>query len=223
MTTAAEFKSIVLTSPIYRYLLEQADPPTAVQRQLIDRTEALGGPAEMQIPHEQGVFLTLLAQLTGARTIVEVGTFTGYSTLCLAMGLPAGGKVITCDLSEEWTRIAQDAWQQAGVADRIELRIGAAAETLRALPAEPEIDLVFLDADKTGYLDYWEQLVPRVRPGGVLLADNVLYGGEAADPDTTGNAAAIREFNERVRGDGRVASVLLPIADGLTIARKLPA
>jgi caffeoyl-CoA O-methyltransferase len=223
MTTAAEFKSIVLTSPIYQYLLEQAEPPTAVQRQLIDRTEALGGPAEMQIPREQGVFLTLLSQMIGARTIVEVGTFTGYSTLCLALGLQAGGKVITCDLSEEWTRIAQDAWEQAGVADRIEMKIGPAARTLRALPSEPEIDLVFLDADKTGYLDYWEQLVPRVRPGGVLLADNVLYGGEAANPEATGNAAAIRAFNDRVRGDGRVTSVLLPVADGLTIARKLPA
>jgi caffeoyl-CoA O-methyltransferase len=220
MDAIAEFKSIILTPQIYGYLLDQAEPPTAAQRAIIERTAALGGPAEMRIPHEQGVFLTLLAQITGARRVVEVGTFTGYSALSLALGMDPGGTVITCDVSEEWTGIARDAWEAAGVADRIDLRIGPAAQTLRALPRDADIDLVFLDADKTGYLDYWEQLVPRVRPGGLLLADNVLYAGEAAEPDATGNAAAIREFNDRVRADDRVASVLLPIADGLTIARK---
>ncbi|MFD3551789.1 O-methyltransferase [Streptomyces goshikiensis] len=215
-------KTVPLTREVYAYLVEQAEPPSPVQRRLIARTRELGGEAEMQIPHEQGVFLTLLAQLVGARRIVEVGTFTGYSTLALAAGLAPGGQVLTCDVSDEWTAIARQAWQEAGVADRIDLRIAPALDTLRALPPEPEIDLVFLDADKPGYSAYWDQLVPRVRPGGLLLADNVLYGGEAAREGATGNGLAIREFNARVRADDRVESVLLPIADGLTVARKRP-
>ncbi|MCY0940942.1 O-methyltransferase [Streptomyces antarcticus] len=213
-------KTVPLTREVYDYLVAQAEPPTPVQRELVERTRALGGPARMQVSHEQAVLLTLLARLTGARRIVEVGTFTGYSTLALAAGLSPGGTVIACDVSEEWTAIAREAWKAAGVEDRIDLRIAPALETLAALPAEPVIDLVFLDADKPGYRAYWEQLVPRVRPGGLLLADNVLYGGEAARADAEGNALAIREFNAHVRADDRVESVLLPIADGLTMARK---
>ncbi|MFD3776671.1 O-methyltransferase [Streptomyces sp. NPDC058612] len=213
-------KTVPLTREVYDYLVAQAEPPTPVQRELVERTRALGGPARMQVSHEQAVLLTLLARLTGARRIVEVGTFTGYSTLALAAGLSPGGTVIACDVSEEWTAIAREAWKAAGVEDRVDLRIAPALETLAALPAEPVIDLVFLDADKPGYRAYWEQLVPRVRPGGLLLADNVLYGGEAARADAEGNALAIREFNAHVRADDRVESVLLPIADGLTLARK---
>ncbi|MFD3758741.1 O-methyltransferase [Streptomyces sp. NPDC058622] len=213
-------KTVPLTREVYDYLVAQAEPPTPVQRELVERTRALGGPARMQVSHEQAVLLTLLARLTGARRIVEAGTFTGYSTLALAAGLSPGGTVIACDVSEEWTAIAREAWKAAGVEDRVDLRIAPALETLAALPAEPVIDLVFLDADKPGYRAYWEQLVPRVRPGGLLLADNVLYGGEAARADAEGNALAIREFNAHVRADDRVESVLLPIADGLTLARK---
>ncbi|MEU3776836.1 O-methyltransferase [Streptomyces sp. NPDC032472] len=214
-------KTVEITPEVYAYVLAQTAPPTPVQEQLIARTRALGSPAVMQVPHEQGRFLTLLARIAGARRIVEVGTFTGYSTLALAEGLAAGGQVLTCDVSEEWTAIAREAWQAAGVADRIDLRIGPAAQTLRALPPEPEIDLAFLDADKGGYRTYWDELVPRLRPGGLLLADNVLYGGAAARPDAQGNALAVREFNAHVRADSRVESVLLPFADGLTLARKL--
>ncbi|MER5906203.1 O-methyltransferase [Streptomyces mirabilis] len=213
-------KNVMATPEVCAYLVAQAEPPSAVQRQLIERTRALGGPADMQIPHEQGVFLTLLAKLVNARRIVEVGTFTGYSTLALAEGLVPGGRVLTCDISEEWTSIAQEGWKAAGVADRIDLKIAPALETLRALPSEPVVDLVFLDADKPGYQAYWEELVPRVRPGGLLLADNVLYGGEAVRADAKGNALAIREFNEHVRADDRVESVMLTVADGLTVARK---
>ncbi|MER5339323.1 O-methyltransferase [Streptomyces mirabilis] len=220
MNTTIPIKSLTMTPPLYRYLLAQAEPPTPAQSDLMARTAALGGPAEMQIPHEQSVLLTLLTRLTSARLIVEVGTFTGASALAFALGLPPDGRVITCDLSEEWTAIAQDAWREAGVADRIDLRLGDADETLRALPQEPLIDMVFLDADKPGYLGYWEQLVPRVRPGGLFLADNVLYGGDAADPEAIGNAAAIRAFNQHVCADPRVESVMLPVADGLTVARK---
>lgn len=213
-------KRVVLTDQVHRYLQAQAHPPTPEQAALIARTRSLGTVFEMQVPHEQAVLLTMLVRLTGARTIVEVGTFTGYSTMALALGLPPGGRVITCDLSDEWGRMARRAWADAGVADRIDLRIGPAAETLAALPDAALIDLVFIDADKTGYETYWDLLVPRVRPGGLLLADNVLYGGEAADPDATGNAAAIRDFNARVLADPRVESVLVPIADGLTLARR---
>lgn len=221
MTALADNPKTVLLAPaLHRYVQEQAEPPTAVQRSLIERTRALGASAEMQIPHEQAVLLTMLTRLIGARNIVEVGTFTGYSTLALALGTPPDGRVITCDLSAEWTDIGREAWTAAGVADRVDLRLGPASETLRALPDEPLLDLVFIDADKPAYLDYWEQLVPRVRPGGLLLADNVLYAGEAADPQAVGNAAAIREFNDHVRADDRVEAVLLPIADGLTLAHK---
>ncbi|MGW7514383.1 class I SAM-dependent methyltransferase [Streptomyces sp. NPDC054796] len=220
MSTADDVKTVAMTPPLYDYLLAHAEPPTPVQARLIDHTRALGGPAEMQIPHEQGVFLTLLARLMRARHIVEVGTFTGYSTLALALGQPTGGRVVTCDTSEEWTGIARDAWQAAGVADRIEVRLGPAADTLRELPGRQWIDMAFIDADKPGYRDYWEELVPRMRPGGLLLADNVLYGGEAADPEPTGNARAIRAFNDHVRADDRVEAVMLPLADGLTLARK---
>ncbi|MFI6147685.1 O-methyltransferase [Streptomyces sp. NPDC051109] len=217
---AGDVKTVHLTPEVYGYLVAQAEPPSRVQEELVERTRALGGPARMQVPHEQGVFLTLLGKMVGARRIVEVGTFTGYSTLALAAGLAAGGRVMTCDVSEEWTSIAQEAWKAAGVDDRIELVIAPALETLRALPQDPVIDLVFLDADKPGYRAYWDELVPRLRPGGLILADNVLYGGEAVDAGARGNALAIREFNAHVRADGRTESVMLPIADGLTLARK---
>ncbi|MFD5509322.1 O-methyltransferase [Streptomyces sp. NPDC127051] len=215
-----EVKTVHLTHEVYEYLVAQAEPPSRVQEGLVERTRALGRSAQMQVPHEQGVFLTLLGKMVGARRIVEVGTFTGYSTLALAAGLVPGGRVLTCDVSEEWTAIAQEAWKAAGVDDRIELAIAPALETLRALPQDPVIDLVFLDADKPGYRAYWDELVPRLRPGGLILADNVLYGGGAVDARAQGNALAIREFNAHVRADGRMESVMLPIADGLTLARK---
>ena len=213
MKSTNTIKTVPMTPEIHRYLLAQTQPPTPMQQWLIERTRALGDAAEMLVPHEQAAFLTLLTQLVAARLVVEVGTFTGYSTLAFTLGLPPDGTVITCDVSPEWTDIAQEAWQLAGVRGRVDLRLDPATKTLAELD-EP-VDLVFLDADKTGYLGYWEQLVPLVRPGGLLLADNVLYFGEAATPDATGNARAIREFNERVRTDQRVDSVLLPIADGL--------
>ncbi|WP_406185597.1 O-methyltransferase [Streptomyces sp. NBC_01006] len=215
-----EVKTVHLTHEVYEYLVAQAEPPSRVQEELVERTRALGRAAQMQVPHEQGVFLTLLGKMVGARRIVEVGTFTGYSTLALAAGLVSGGRVLTCDVSEEWTSIAQEAWKAAGVDDRIELVIAPALETLRALPQDLVIDMVFLDADKPGYRAYWDELVPRLRPGGLILADNVLYGGEAVDAGARGNALAIREFNAHVRADGRMESVMLPIADGLTLARK---
>jgi predicted O-methyltransferase YrrM len=217
---ASRLKNIALDQRIYRYLLRHTEPPNAVQQELIARTEALGASAGMQVTHEQAVLLTLLVKLIGAERIVEVGTFTGYSALAMALGLPANGRLIACDVSVEWTSIAEQAWRDAGVADRIELRLGPAADTLRALPEDESIDLVFIDADKPSYIEYWELLVPRVRPGGLLLADNVLYSGQVADAEPAGNAKAIDAFNAHVRADQRVESVMLPIADGLTVARK---
>ncbi|HEY4460152.1 MAG TPA: O-methyltransferase [Pseudonocardiaceae bacterium] len=215
-----DLKNVVMNERLYAYLLAQAEPPTTVQQALIERTHALGASAEMQIPHEQAVLLTLLVKITGATSIVEVGTYTGYSTLALASALPPTGRVLTCDVSTEWTAIAQQAWRDAGVADRVDLRIAPAADTLRVMPETPEIDLVFIDADKISYAEYWNLLVPRVRPGGLLLVDNVLYGGEVVAAAPSVNAKAIDAFNDLVRADDRVESVLLPIADGLTLARK---
>lgn len=215
-----DFKTVVMTPQIYQYVRKQAGQPSAVQEKLIARTLELGDSAEMQIPHEQAVLLSLLVKLIGAQTVVEVGTYTGYSTLAFAQALPPHGKVITCDISSEWTAIAEEAWQAAGVRDRIDLRLGAAAQTLAELPDEAVIDLVFIDADKVGYVHYWDLLVPRVRQGGLLLADNTLYYGEVAAEQPEGNAAAIDAFNKFVLNDSRVESVLVPIADGLTLARK---
>ncbi|SES32419.1 caffeoyl-CoA O-methyltransferase [Lentzea xinjiangensis] len=222
MTTTAEQpdKAVLLTPQVLDYVRGQLPPFTEVQRDLIDATLALGEVAEMQVPPEQGALLTLLARLTGARVAVEVGTFTGYSTLALAEGVGPTGRVITCDVTDRWAGIATAAWTRAGVAERVEPLLGPAAETLRGLPEEPFIDLAFLDADKVGYLTYWEELLPRLRPNGLIVADNVLYAGEAASPDAEGNARAIREFNEHVRNDDRVESVLLTVADGLSLARK---
>ncbi|MBT2511934.1 O-methyltransferase [Streptomyces sp. ISL-98] len=219
-TPYGELKTVPLTREVYDYLLVQAEPPTPVQRWLAAQTHALGPLAIMRVPHEQATLLTLLARLVDARRIVEVGTFTGYSTLALATGLTPGGTVLTCDTSKEWTSIARAAWRQAGMEDRIDLRLGPALETVTALPTRSDIDLVFLDADKPHYRQYWDLLVPRLRPGGLLIADNVLQQGQVHLPDATGNALAVRKFNAHVRADPRVESVMLPVADGLTIARK---
>ena len=175
----------------------------------------------MQIGDDQGQLLTMLVRLAGARRAVEVGTFTGYSSMCIARGLAEGGSLLCCDVSAEWTEIGRRAWASAGLADRIELRIAPALETLRALPAAADIDLVFIDADKPGYAAYWAELVPRVRPGGLLLADNVLWSGQITDPEVTdANTTALRAFNDLVASDDRVETVVLTAFDGLTIARR---
>jgi caffeoyl-CoA O-methyltransferase len=197
-------------------------PPDDIVERLRSATKALGGVAGMQIGDDQGQVLTMLARLVGAHRAVEVGTFTGYSALCIARGLSEGGSLLCCDISAEWTAIGADAWREAGLADRIEVRIGPAIQTLRALPPEAVIDLVFIDADKTGYGDYWDELVPRVRRGGLLLADNVLWSGRVVDKkDTDDDTEALRIFNDTVARDDRVEVVVLTAFDGLTIARKL--
>ncbi len=214
-------KTIGLSEELHEYVVAHSTPPDDVQRELIAETAALGDIARMQIAPEQGAFTTILTRLLGVRTAVEVGTFTGFSALAIARGLAGGGRLLCCDVSEEWTSIARRYWERAGVAGRIDLRIAPAIQTLRGLPDEPHIDLVFIDADKTGYVDYWEELVPRMRPNGVLLVDNVLSGGHVLDDEPAGeNARAIKRFNDHVAADQRVEPVILPIADGLTVARR---
>jgi caffeoyl-CoA O-methyltransferase len=175
----------------------------------------------MQIGPDQGQLLTFLARLVGARHAVEVGTFTGYSSLCIARALPPDGKLVCCDINEEWTSIGRKAWKRAGLADRIDLRLGRGLDTLRELPKGEHLDLVFIDADKGGYVSYWNELVPRVRPGGLLLADNVLWSGRIVDETADdGDTQALRAFNDMVAGDDRVEQVLLTAFDGLLLARK---
>ncbi|MDP9092321.1 MAG: class I SAM-dependent methyltransferase [Actinomycetota bacterium] len=215
-------RNVVITDAIRDYAVGHGSwQPDDVIRQLRAETEALGGPATMQVGDDQGQLLTMMARLVGARRAVEVGTFTGYSSLCIARGLADGGSLLCCDISAEWTAIGVRAWERAGVSNRIELRLAPALETLRGLPSQADIDLVFIDADKTGYASYWDELVPRVREGGVLLADNVLWSGEIIDENVTDDqTSALRAFNEKVAADDRVDIVMLPAFDGLTIARK---
>ena len=216
-----ETKSIVVTRAVHDYVVAHGTPPDAVQESLIAETAKLGGVSRMQIAPEQGAFMTLLVKLVGARFAVEVGTFTGYSSLCIARGLAPGGRLLCCDVSDEWTAVAREHWARAGMDDRIELVLGPAADTLRALPSEPPIDFAFIDADKTGYHIYYEEIVTRLRPAGVVLVDNVLWGGNVVDDaDRSADTVALRAINDRIAADDRVEAVMLPIADGLTIARK---
>ncbi len=164
----------------------------------------------------------MLTASTGARRAIEVGTFTGYSSVCIARGLPADGQLLCCDVNEDWTSLAREYWKRAGLDDRIELRLGPAATTIAALPAEPSYDIAFVDADKISYQTYFDLLVPRMRVGGLIVADNVLQGGDVVDAASQEvNVRAIRAFNQAVVADNRVQAVLLAVSDGLTIARKL--
>lgn len=214
-------KSVTVTPELYDYAVARGMPPDDVQRSLIEVTSTLGGVREMQIAADQGAFMTILTKIVGVRFAVEVGTFTGYSAICIGRGLADGGRLLCCDVSEEWTAIAREHWARAGLTDRIDLRIAPALDTLRALPADPPIDLAFIDADKPSYAHYYEEIVPRLRPGGVVLLDNVLWSGRVSDPGNHDeNTVAMRAVNDRVAADDRVEAVVLPIADGLTIARR---
>jgi caffeoyl-CoA O-methyltransferase len=216
-----EPKSFLLSAELHRYLLDHSTDLDERQRALVEETAELGGVSVMQVAPEQGLLLTMLTRLVGANLVVEVGTFTGLSAMCFAFGLDTGGSVITCDVSDEWTAIARAAWERAGVSDRIELRLGPAADTLRAMPTDPVIDLAFIDADKPNYRTYYDELLPRLRSGGLLLADNVLWSGAVVDPAVDDeNVRAIRDFNDYVAADGRVEVVMLPVSDGLSLVRK---
>jgi caffeoyl-CoA O-methyltransferase len=210
---------------IARYIGERATPrPDETLTELRAETAALGEVSTMQVGSDQGSLLTALTRLAAATFAVEVGTFTGYSSICIARGLQPGGRLLCCDVSEQYTAIARRAWERAGLADRIELRIGPALETLRSLPPEAAIDVAFVDADKPNYVNYYDELLPRLRPGGLILADNTLWSGRVAESPAAAdddNLVAIRRFNDHVAADAGVASYLLPIADGLTLIVKL--
>jgi caffeoyl-CoA O-methyltransferase len=213
-------QTLTLTDELRAYVAAHGAPTDEVTRDLVAETRAvLPDRAGMQVAPEQAGLLTMLTMLVGARLAVEVGTFTGMSSLAIARGLPDDGRLICFDISTGYTSIAERYWARAGVAHRVELRIGPAAERLTELPADPVVDLAFIDADKVSYPVYWAELVPRMRPGGVLVVDNVLRGGRVLAPESADDRA-IAVFNDAVRADARVDSVLLPIADGITVARK---
>ena len=204
------------------YLLAHSTAPDDLLRDLIAETSTMtGGAAGMQISADEGTFLTMLVRMIGARSAVEVGVFTGFSSICIARGLPADGRLLACDVSEEWTSIARRYWKRAGLSDRIDLRIAPALQTLRALPAGPVVDFAFIDADKVGYPQYYEELVTRLRPGGLIVLDNVLREGRVADPAAQTPAdRAVRQVNDAIAADERVDAVMLPLRDGVTVARR---
>lgn len=210
-------RAIPMTDALLAYVRERLDE-NPVLAGLRERTQAMPQ-ASLQIGPEQGAFMALLVRLTGARQLLEIGTFTGYSSTVMALALPDGGRITCCDVSEEWTSVARQAWADAGVADRCELRLGPAADTLRTLESGA-YDLAFIDADKTGYEAYYAECLRLVRRGGLILLDNTLQGGRVIDPAVEDdNTGAIRAINDRIAADDRVESVILPLADGLTLAR----
>ncbi|HET8930320.1 MAG TPA: class I SAM-dependent methyltransferase [Acidimicrobiales bacterium] len=216
-------RSFLLDDTLDAYVQAHSPEPDLVTAALVDRTAQLGDVAGMQIGHDQAAFLTAICAFAGVTNAVEVGTFTGRSSLAIASGLAPGGHLVCCDVSDEWTSIARDAWRDAGVEDRVELRLGPAIETLRALPDDAAIDLAFVDADKTGYPDYYTELVPRLRPGGLLLADNTLWHGRIVDEpsDDDSSLAALRRYNDRAAADPRVRTTILTIGDGVTLSQRL--
>lgn len=214
-------KFVAMTPEVYRYLVTHRSDHDPVLADLAAETAALGNISLMQIAPEQGAFMALLTRAVGARHAIEVGTFTGYSALCVARALPDEGRLLCCDVSDEWTAIGKRYWERAGVAHKIDLRLGPALETLRGLPATEHFDLAFIDADKLGYASYYEEILQRLRPNGLILFDNVLWMGEVANPYAQDQEClALRSLNDRLAADPRVESVMIPVADGVTIVRK---
>lgn len=215
------YEPLQLTPELHQYLLAHSTAPDEVTAALIAETRAsLPDAAEMQIAPEQAAFLRIVAAVQGARNAVEIGTFTGLSSLAIAQGMGTAGRLICFDVSTEWTDIARRYWQRAGVDERIELRIGPAADGIRELPAGEHLDLAFVDADKENYTTYWNELVPRMRRGGLILVDNVLWSGRVLDPRNVRDQGVV-DFNATAVRDPRVELVIVPIGDGITMARKL--
>jgi predicted O-methyltransferase YrrM len=216
-------RSFLLTPELADYVRNSSEPVDDVIADLVAETAAMAergeAPSTMQIAPEQGAFMRLLTTALGARRAIEIGTFTGMSALCVARGLPDDGSLLCLDINETWTAVARRYWERAGVASRIELRLGDALTSLRALPAVATFDLAFVDADKTGYPAYVEELHPRMIPNGVVLLDNTLRSGRVIDPGTDDDRAMVR-LNAALAADPRWETVLLPMADGLTMLRK---
>lgn len=220
--SAARSRSDFVKPEIVEYASRHSSGPDAIQRQLQQATlERAGQWARMQIGDDQAVLMEILVRAMGAKRAIEVGTFTGYSALAIARGLGPEGRLLCCDVSEEWTAVAREHWSQAGVAERIELKIAPAIETLRALPPDAVYDFAFIDADKPAYASYYGEILPRLRTGGVILADNTLQGGRVLDAASDNESVtAIQAFNAMVAADERVRQVLLPIGDGVTVIQK---
>ncbi len=214
-------RTLGLSDELFQYVLDHSTAPDEIQQRLIERTAALGSVSQMQIAPDQAALMGMLVATIAPTFAVEVGTFTGYSSLAIARALPDGGRLLCCDVSEEWTSIAREHWEAAGVADRIELRVGPALDTLRALPADQPVGFAFIDADKGGYVDYYEELLPRLADGGLIAVDNTLWGGAVVDEtDSSPDTEAIRRFNDHVAADPRTDVVIVPIGDGLTLIRQ---
>lgn len=210
-----------MTPALHRYVVQHGARQDEVLRRLAEETAALGSVAVMQIAPDQGALLTLLVRSIGARRAIEVGTFTGYSAISIALGLPDDGRLLCCDVSEEWTAVARRYFREADVERKIDLRIAPALETLRSVPSSDRFDFAFIDADKSSYSSYYEEILRRLRPGGLMAIDNVLWGGRVADPaDQSATTVIMRALNERIAIDERVDLALVPIADGLTLTRK---
>ena len=216
-------RSFLLTPELAGYVRASSEAPDDVAADLLAETAAMAdrgeAPATFQIAPEQGVFMQLLTRAVRARRAIEIGTFTGFSALCIARGLPDDGRLLCLDRSELWTAVARRYWERAGLADRIELVVGDALPALQALPAVETFDLAFVDADKTGYPAYVEELYDRMTPNGVVLLDNTLRGGRVLDPHDDDDVA-IAALNAALAADPRWETVLLPLADGLTVLRK---
>ncbi|MFV0307755.1 MAG: O-methyltransferase [Desertimonas sp.] len=208
------------------YVADHSTPPDEHQRRLIEVTrDRTGDAAGMQIGADQATLFQILTGAMAVTSAIEIGTFTGFSALAIARGLAPGGRLICCDVSEEWTTIARQAWEAAGVADRIDLHVGPALDTLAELGSDERFDLAFVDADKTGYLAYVEALLPRMRPRGVILVDNTLWSGrvaEPAGPDDNANTVALRTFNDTIAARDDVLVTVLPIGDGVTVIQRRP-
>ena len=220
--TKQNVKYLSLNDDLFRYLCRyRSDATDRVLEDLRKDTEALGDDARMQISQEQGSFMALLGAAIGAKTALEVGTFTGYSSICIARGLGTGGRLVCVDENKEWTAMAAKYWARAGLENRIELRLGPAIPLLQKLEADLRFDLVFIDADKTEYDAYYELVLPHVRQNGLILFDNMLWGGQlGSGPIKHPSGRAIDELNRKLAQDQRVECVLLPIADGLQLCRK---
>ena len=218
-----ESRADVVTEDLAAYIAAHSTPPDAVQRQLMSVTaEQTGSAARMQIGGDQGTMFEMIVRATRARTAIEVGTFTGYSALSIARGLGPTGRLICCDLNEEWTAIAREHWALAGVADRIDLRIGPALDTIAALPVDTVFDIAFIDADKHNYLAYFEALLPHLSPTGLMLVDNTLWSRAVLDETATErDTVALRAFNRSVASDPRGRCVVLPIGDGVTMIQRV--
>jgi caffeoyl-CoA O-methyltransferase len=211
-----------LSPALYQYLVDHGHNSDAILAELAEETETLGPIALMQIAPEQGTLLNLLVSAIGARSAIEIGTFTGYSAISIARGLPSDGRLLCCDTSEEWTAIARRYFAKAGLENKIELRIRPAIETLGELPDDTRFDFVFIDADKVSYRKYYESLLPRLRQNGLIVFDNVLWMGEVINAsNTSADTEALRALNDFIAKDDRVQAVMIAVSDGLTIARKI--